>query len=240
MERLDKIVSKGYGVSRSDARRLILKGMVLVDGTVVRDIAFKTDPITNKIMVDGQAINYKKHLYLIMNKPEGLLSATEDKRQKTVLDIIPEPLFRKDLFPVGRLDKNTTGLLLITNDGDFAHTLLSPNKKIPKQYLVTLDGEVPDSLISEFSKGVTLKDGTKLSSAELIINQNKNIALVTITEGKYHQIKRMFGVFGLGVDALKRVSFAGVELPKDLNEGETRELTQAEIDCINLAKKMAK
>jgi len=240
MERLDKIVSKGYGVSRSDARRLILKGMVLVDGTVVRDIAFKTDPITNKIMVDGQAINYKKHLYLIMNKPEGLLSATEDKRQKTVLDIIPEPLFRKDLFPVGRLDKNTTGLLLITNDGDFAHTLLSPNKKIPKQYLVTLDGEVPESLILEFSKGVTLKDGTKLSSAELIINQNKNIALVTITEGKYHQIKRMFGVFGLGVDALKRVSFAGVELPKDLNEGETRELTQAEIDCINLAKKMAK
>lgn len=240
MERLDKIVSKGYGVSRSDARRLILKGMVLVDGTVVRDIAFKTDPTTNKIMVDGQAINYKKHLYLIMNKPEGLLSATEDKRQKTVLDIIPEPLFRKDLFPVGRLDKNTTGLLLITNDGDFAHTLLSPNKKIPKRYLVTLDGEVPDSLISEFSKGVTLKDGTKLSSAELIINQNKNIALVTITEGKYHQIKRMFGVFGLGVDALKRVSFAGVELPKDLNEGETRELTQAEIDCINLAKKMAK
>ncbi len=236
MERLDKIVSKGYGVSRSDARRLILKGMVLVDGTVVRDIAFKTDPMGSEILVDGQAINYKKHLYLIMNKPEGLLSATEDKRQKTVLDIIPESLFRKDLFPIGRLDKNTTGLLLITNDGDFAHTLLSPNKKIPKQYLVTLDAEVPDSLISEFKKGVTLKDGTKLSSAGLIINQNKKTALVTITEGKYHQIKRMFGVFGLGVEALKRVSFAGVELPKDLNEGQVRELTKHEHECINMAK----
>ena len=240
MERLDKIISKGFGVSRSDARRLILKSKVLVDKNVVRDIAFKVDPKSSEIEIDGQAVNYKKHLYLIMNKPEGLLSATEDRRQKTVLDIIPQPLFRKELFPVGRLDKNTTGLLLITDDGDFAHTLLSPNKKIPKQYLVTLDGEVPDSLISEFGKGVTLQDGTKLSSAGLVINEDKKTALVTITEGKYHQIKRMFGVFGLGVDALKRISFAGINLPNDLKEGETRELTEQEFDCINMAKKMAK
>lgn len=240
MERLDKIISKGFGVSRSDARRLILKSKVLVDKNVVRDIAFKVDPKASEIEIDGQAVNYKKHLYLIMNKPEGLLSATEDRRQKTVLDIIPQPLFRKELFPVGRLDKNTTGLLLITDDGDFAHTLLSPNKKIPKQYLVTLDGEVPDSLISEFGKGVTLQDGTKLSSAGLVINEDKKTALVTITEGKYHQIKRMFGVFGLGVDALKRISFAGINLPNDLKEGETRELTEQEFDCINMAKKMAK
>ena len=240
MQRLDKIISIGYGVSRADARRLVQKGLVKVDGNTIKDISFKVDPDSSIVTAEGQAVNYKKYIYLIMNKPKGLLSATEDKKQKTVLDIIPSELFRKDLFPVGRLDKNTTGLLLITNDGDFAHMLLSPNKKIPKQYLVTLDAEVSDDLILEFKKGVTLKDETKLSSADLVINEDKTTALVTITEGKYHQIKRMFGVFDLGVNELKRISFAGIDLPKDLSEGEVRELTSNELECINLAKKSAK
>lgn len=232
MERLDKIISAGGGVSRSDARKLILKGKASVNGKMVKDIAFKVEPDTDEICLFGEPIAYKKHLYLIMNKPKGILTATEDKTRQTVIDLIPDELRRKDLFPVGRLDKDTTGLLIITNDGDFAHRLLSPNKKIPKKYFVTLDGEVKDALIPEFASGLTLADGTKLSSAGLEIGQDKHTAFVTITEGKYHQIKRMFGLFDLGVNELKRTSFAGITLPETLLEGEVRELTVNELRCI--------
>ena len=239
MERLDKIISTGGGVSRSDARKLILKGKVSVNGKTVRDIAFKVDPKADEISLFGEPITYKKHLYLIMNKPKGVLTATEDKNKQTVIDLIPDELRRRDLFPVGRLDKDTTGLLIITNDGDFAHQLLSPNKKVPKKYLVTLDGEVGEELIAKFKEGLTLADGTKLSSATLQILSDLHTALVTITEGKYHQIKRMFGLFDLGVNELKRVSFAGLTLPEDLLEGEVRELTVNEHECIKNAKKKA-
>lgn len=239
MERLDKIISTGGGVSRSDARKLILKGKVSVNGKTVRDIAFKVDPKADEISLFGEPITYKKHLYLIMNKPNGVLTATEDKNKQTVIDLIPDELRRRDLFPVGRLDKDTTGLLIITNDGDFAHQLLSPNKKVPKKYLVTLDGEVGEELIAKFKEGLTLADGTKLSSATLQILSDLHTALVTITEGKYHQIKRMFGLFDLGVNELKRVSFAGLTLPEDLLEGEVRELTVNELECIKNAKKKA-
>jgi len=240
MERLDKIISTGGGVSRSDARKLILKGRVTVNEKTVRDISFKVDPNNDKITLNGEDISYKKYIYLIMNKPKGVLTATEDKNKQTVIDLIPDELRRRDLFPVGRLDKDTTGLLIITNDGDFAHQLLSPNKKIPKKYFVTLDGEVKDTLIPEFASGLTLADGTKLSPAELEIGQDSNTALVTITEGKYHQIKRMFGLFSLGVNELKRVSFAGLDLPETLLESEIRELTVNELRCIKNAKNVTK
>ena len=240
MERLDKIISGGGGISRSDARKLILKGKASVNGETVKDIAFKVDPNKDEICLFGESVNYKKYLYLIMNKPKGVLTATEDKNKQTVIDLIPDELRRRDLFPVGRLDKDTTGLLIITNNGDFAHKLLSPNQKIPKKYLVTLDGEVGEDLILKFKNGLTLVDGTELSSATLEILTDKHTALVTITEGKYHQIKRMFGLFNLGVNELKRVSFAGLELPETLLEGEIRELTVNELECINNAKKMAK
>ena len=238
MERLDKIISTGGGVSRSDARKLILRGKASVNGQTVRDIAFKVDPSGDEICLFGESVTYKKHLYLIMNKPKGVLTATEDKNKQTVIDLIPGALRRRDLFPVGRLDKDTTGLLIITNDGDFAHQLLSPNKKIPKKYFVTLDGEAGEDLIPEFKAGLTLADGTKLSSATLEICEESHTAFVTITEGKYHQIKRMFGLFNLGVNDLKRVSFAGLKLPQTLLEGEVRELTVNELECIKNAKKM--
>lgn len=240
MERLDKIISGGGGISRSDSRKLILKGKASVNGETVKDIAFKVDPNNDEICLFGEPVNYKKYLYLIMNKPKGVLTATEDKNKQTVIDLIPDELRRRDLFPVGRLDKDTTGLLIITNNGDFAHKLLSPNQKIPKRYLVTLDGEVGEDLIPKFKNGLTLVDGTELSPATLEILKDKHTAFVTITEGKYHQIKRMFGLFNLGVNELKRVSFAGLELPETLLEGEIRELTVNELECINNAKKMAK
>ncbi len=236
MERLDKIISSGVGISRSDARRSIYKGTVSVNGNIVRDIAFKVDPQADKIEFNSAEVKYKKHIYLIMNKPKGVLTATEDKRSQTVLDLIPDDLFRKGLFPVGRLDKTTTGLLIITDDGDFAHLMLAPNKKVPKKYLVTLDGEIPKELISKFKEGLTLADGTKLSSADLEIQQDNHQAMVTITEGKYHQIKRMFGLFSLGVNELKRISFAGIELPENLKEGQVRELYDEELECIKNAK----
>ncbi|MBQ4131352.1 MAG: rRNA pseudouridine synthase [Clostridia bacterium] len=237
MERLDKIVSIGAGASRSDARKLILRGKVQVNGNLVRDIAFKVDPNNDEICLSGEKIFYKKHIYLIMNKPKGVLTATEDKKKQTVIDLIPAELFRKDLFPVGRLDKDTTGMLIITNDGDFAHQLLSPNKKVPKKYLVQLDGEVKPELVEKFRAGLTLADGTVLLSATLEILSDTTTAIVTITEGKYHQIKRMFGLFDLGVNELKRISFAGLNLPESLSEGEVRELTVNELECINNAKK---
>ena len=237
MERLDKIVSIGAGASRSDARKLILRGKVQVNGNLVRDIAFKVDPNKDEICLSGEKIFYKKHIYLIMNKPKGVLTATEDKKKQTVIDLIPAELFRKDLFPVGRLDKDTTGMLIITNDGDFAHQLLSPNKKVPKKYLVQLDGEVKPELVEKFREGLTLADGTVLLSATLEILSDTTTAIVTITEGKYHQIKRMFGLFDLGVNELKRISFAGLNLPESISEGEVRELTVNELECINNAKK---
>lgn len=240
MERLDKIVSVGGSVSRSDARKLILRGKVAVNQKTIRDIAFKVDSIAHNITLNGEEISYKKFIYLIMNKPKGVLTATEDKNKQTVIDLIPSELRRRDLFPVGRLDKDTTGLLIITNDGDFAHKLLSPNKKIPKKYFVTLDGIIDKELVQKFKDGLTLVDGTKLSSAKLEITNEPNTAFVTITEGKYHQIKRMFGLFGLGVNNLERVSFAGLILPQDLKEGEVRELTVNEMECIKNAKNATK
>lgn len=232
MERLDKIVSKAGAVSRSDARGYILRGLVTVDGNVVRDISLKADPKLQEITLNSKSLTYKKYCYIIMNKPKGVLSASDDKRAKTVIDILSPDLKRRNLFPVGRLDKDTTGLLIITDDGDFAHNLLSPSKKVPKEYLATLDGEIEQSVIDGFAAGLTLKDGTKLSSAVLKKTQNSNVALVKIIEGKYHQIKRMFGLFDLGVNELKRTSFGGLTLPDDLEEGQYREVKEEEMKIL--------
>lgn len=232
MERLDKIVSKAGAVSRSDARGYILRGLVTVGGNVVRDISLKVDPKLQEITLNSKSLTYKKYCYIIMNKPKGVLSASEDKRAKTVIDILSPDLKRRNLFPVGRLDKDTTGLLIITDDGDFAHNLLSPSKKVPKEYLVTLDGKIEQSIIDGFATGLTLKDGTKLSPAVLKKTEKSNVALVKIVEGKYHQIKRMFGLFDLGVNELKRTSFGGLTLPNDLEEGQYREVKEEEMKIL--------
>ena len=232
MERLDKTVSKAAAVSRSDARGFILRGLVTVDGEPVKDIGFKVDPENQLIELKGNPITYKKFCYIIMNKPKGVLSASEDSRAKTVVDLLPEQYSRRKLFPVGRLDKDTTGLLIITDDGDFAHMLLSPNRKVPKEYVATLDGDIDSRVVEGFKAGVTLADGTSLAPAQVSSLEKGHIALVKITEGKYHQIKRMFGIFDLGVNELKRVSFAGMTLPDDLKEGEFRELSEKELEFL--------
>lgn len=233
MERLDKTVSKAGALSRTEARGFILRGLVSVDGQAVRDIGFKVDPQKQSICLKGKLLSYKKYVYIVMNKPKGVISAGNDKAAKTVVDLLDDNLKKRKLFPVGRLDKNTTGLLIITDDGDFAHKLLSPSKKVPKEYIVTLDGDISENLVSEFAKGLTLADGTNLAPAELEILNPKNRAKVKIVEGKYHQIKRMFSLFNLGVDELQRVSFGGLKLPKDIEEGEFREADDFELEILN-------
>lgn len=230
-QRLDKIISSQFNVSRSIARRDVKIGRVTVDGAVVKDFGFLADTDSQKIEYMGQVLAYKKYLYLIMNKPKGVISASEDKSKKTVIDLIPENLRRQGLFPVGRLDKDTTGLLIITDDGDFAHNLLSPKKQIFKTYRALLDGDITEEMCDRFSEGIVLADGTACKKAELKRLDECN-GEIKISEGKYHQIKRMFGVVGLGVIELKRVAMGGFWLPEDLPEGECRELTKCEIDAI--------
>jgi len=226
-QRLDKIISSQFPVSRKEARRDIKIGKVSVDGKVIKDFGYLADIENETVEYLGQAVVYKKYLYLVMNKPKGIISASNDKTRETVVDLVPENLKRAGLFPVGRLDRDTTGILLITDDGEFGHTLMSPKKHISKLYEVQLDGQVTDSMCDMFKEGVTLADGTLCAGAELT-PMKENKALIKIFEGKYHQIKRMFGVVGLGVNDLKRVAIGGLQLPDDLQEGCCRELTEEE------------
>ena len=230
-ERLDKIISSQFNISRSEAKTCIRRGQVLVGGTVAKDYGMLVMPETELIIFNGERLNYKKNIYIIMNKPRGIVSASTDKRRKTVVDILPEELKRTGLFPAGRLDRDTTGLLIITDDGDFAHRIISPKKKIKKTYIVWLDEDITPDICRKFSEGVTLSDGTLCAPAKLT-HIDKNIAEITITEGKYHQIKRMFGTVGIGVNELHRKSVGGLTLPENLSEGSSRELTEMEKNSI--------
>lgn len=230
-QRLDKFISNQLIISRSIVRKGIFKGLATVNGNVVRDIAFAIDTEKDLIIYDGQQIGYKEFVYILMNKPKGVLSAATDKSRQTVVDLVPEHVKRQDLFPVGRLDKDTTGLLLITDDGVFAHNCISPKKAISKSYIATLDGDINDQMIKTFEKGVVLADGTLCKSA-VLERVGKNVARIIITEGKYHQIKRMFGTVGLGVNELHRESIGGLALPKDLPSGECIEMTKQELETV--------
>ena len=229
-ERLDKIIATQFNLSRRDARIAIRRGRVSAGGKVLRDFGYLLD-IDSQITLDGQALNYKEHIYILMNKPKGVLSASSDKNKKTVVDLVPDSLRRQGLFPVGRLDKDTTGFLIVTDDGDFAHKAISPKYEVYKSYLVKLDGPLNNDMIKQFADGITLADGTKCKSGRLEI-LDSSLARVQICEGKYHQIKRMFGVVGLGVNELKREAVGGLSLPENLAEGDCIELSKCEIEMI--------
>ncbi len=226
-QRLDKIIASQFNISRNDARKHIRWGKVTVEGKAIRDPATQVSPEA-KIVYKGQALDYKEHIYILMNKPKGVLSATTDKNKKTVIDLVPENLRRNNLFPVGRLDKDTTGLLIITDDGEFAHNAISPKKDVLKTYVATLDGEITSEMAELFANGVTLADGAVCKKASLKPLGDMK-AEIKITEGKYHQIKRMFGVVGLGVNELCRVAFGELKLPNNLEEGECVELKAEQI-----------
>ena len=230
MERLDKVICGQTEYSRKDIKQLITNKRVMVNGEIVLKSDIKVDINKDKISIDGEEINYQKNVYLILNKPMGYISATEDRNQKTVLDLIDEKYSHREMFPAGRLDKDTTGMMIITDDGVFAHNILAPKKHIQKIYEVTIDIPVTEEMKIKFKDGIDLNDG-KCKTA-ILEKIDEYTAKVTLTEGRYHQIKRMFGCFGAKVVKLHRIKMGNLELPKDLKEGESRELTNEELDKI--------
>lgn len=230
MERIDKIISEHTYYTRKEIKKLISQRAVYVNGEEVKRPESKFDETDISIKINGKEIEIRKHIYLLLNKPKGYVSATEDKSQKTVLDLIPKEYKYRELFPAGRLDKDTTGLMLITDDGEFAHNILSPRKHVQKEYEVVLDVPVTLAMVEEFRNGVNLNDG-ECKTAYLEITGD-NSAKVTITEGRYHQIKRMFGCFGAKVVELNRIRIGNLYLPKDLKLGEIKEATETELEKI--------
>lgn len=228
MERIDKIIANQTSYSRKDVKKLVLQKRIEVNGETIVSTDLKIDSNKNIITIDGMRINIKKHIYLVLNKPKGYISATKDRAMPTVLDLVPKEYSHRELFPAGRLDKDTTGLMIITDDGEFAHNILSPKKHIKKVYNVTLDVPVSEKMVKGFQDGVVLNDG-KCKSAVMQIT-GTNTALVTLTEGRYHQIKRMFGCYSAKVVALQRIVMGNLPLPNDLKMGECRELTTEEIE----------
>ena len=240
-QRLDKVLSNfGFG-TRSKIRQLVKDGAVRVDGEAVTDGGMQIDPQSCTIDVYGEVLNYRKFIYIMMNKPAGVISATEDSRQRTVLDILPEKYSCFGLFPAGRLDVDTEGLLLLTNDGQLAHEILSPKKHVPKRYYALIDGMVGQYAMECFKSGVVLNDGYKTMPAELYIimsgEQNSEIELV-LHEGKFHQVKRMFEAIGRKVTYLKRIKIGGLELDNRLAPGDCRELTAEETGLLKALPEM--
>lgn len=233
MDRIDKIIASQSTNSRKEAQRLIKSGAVFINGEVCKKTDHKIDTEKDVIKVNGQVLNYSKHIYIMMNKPGGVVSATEDKLDKTVLDILPDNMKRNGLFPAGRLDKDTEGLLIITNDGEFAHRMLSPKKHVEKKYIAELDGEITESVIGKFEEGVVFSDGTKCMPAKLELYKNgKKTGLVTICEGKFHQVKKMFAVCGINVVHLKRISIGNLYLDSKLPIGCCKLLTNLDKELI--------
>lgn len=233
MERLDKIVATALQISRKDAISLIKSGRVNENGVALKDAKKKLDENTAELFLDENRIYYYKYVYIMMNKPKGIISASDGKGDKSVIDILPAEMKRKNLFPAGRLDKDTTGFMLITDDGEFAHSILSPKNHILKTYIAKLDKPFDETVVKEFESGVKLKDekcmGAKLEAAD----GDFCTARVEIKQGMYHQIKRMFACFGLKVVELKRIKMGNLYLDESLKEGECRYISEKELSMIS-------
>jgi 16S rRNA pseudouridine516 synthase len=234
IQRLDKILANfGYG-TRKEVKQLVKQGKIVIDGVTAVDSAMHIDPETSVIEVGGERLNYREFIYIMMNKPAGVISATYDNKLKTVIDLLTDEYKIFNPFPVGRLDIDTEGLLIITNDGELAHMLLSPKKKVPKIYYAIIDGLVTEKDISSFNEGVVLDDGYKTLPAQLKVLKQGDISEIEIEiyEGKFHQIKRMFEAVGKKVKYLRRLSMGNIKLDENLKAGEFRELIQEEIDML--------
>lgn len=260
--RLDKYISESLGITRSQSRELITKGKVQVDGTLCKKADAKVEDGT-AVAVNGKPLRKAEaFVYIMLNKPQGVVSAREDKRDVTVVDLVAADFPRRELFPAGRLDKTSTGFVLLTDDGALAHDLLSPRRHVAKTYAVLLDTPLTEEMVRGFEKGVTLADDTVLAPAGLmpapagtavmpaamarvegaaegepVTAPDPRLAMVELRQGVYHQIKRMFGVFGAGVDGLHRVAIGPVALDAALEPGQWRPLTEEEISILkNLTK----
>ena len=232
--RIDKMLANlGYG-SRKEVKTLLKNKAVKVNDEIIKDAKYQVDPTVDDILLYNEKIEYKDFIYLMMNKPPGVISATEDTREETVIDLLQIEDSVYSPFPVGRLDKDTEGLLLITNDGKLAHRLLSPKKHVPKTYFAVIKGIVGEEDISAFQNGVTLDDGyvTKPGYLKILKSGETSDIELTISEGKFHQVKRMFESVGKKVMYLKRISMGPLLLDETLELGEYRELTDEEIELL--------
>ena len=227
--RLDKYLAETAQCTRSEAKAMLSRGRVTVNGAVCKkgDAQLKE---TDSVTVDGQPLSYRKFVYIMLNKPEGVVSASADKRDTTVVDLVKDAYPRRELFPAGRLDKTSTGFVLLTDDGTFAHDILAPKRHVSKTYTVVIDTPLTDEMRAGFANGVTLADGTALSPAEVeALTPDGLTVRVKLRQGVYHQIKRMFGVYHAGVNALHRDAIGGLALDAALEPGQWRELSDAEV-----------
>lgn len=225
--RLDKYVSTLTGMSRKDVKAALGRGRISVDGVLARDSAMQLDERTARITLDGSILTFKRHTHIMMNKPAGVLTATEDRSQKTVLDILPDDLRVRSLGAIGRLDKDTTGLMLLTTDGQLAHRLISPRHHVDKVYLARVDGVLDKGDIEAFESGMKLCDFTALPAGLEIVEES--LARVTLREGKYHQVKRMLAARGKPVIALSRIRMGTIDLDPQLKAGQARLMLPDEV-----------
>ncbi len=230
--RIDKFLSD-YGIAtRKEAAKIARSGGISVDGIVVRDTSKHIDPEKSKVVFLGRELTYSRYTYVMLNKPKGYVSSTDDKVNPYVTELLPEELRRRELFPVGRLDKDTVGLMILTNNGSLAHALLSPKHHVEKEYFFTLAEPLEEGSEELFLNGVTLSDGYECKSAVLTLSSDRREGRVILTEGKYHQIKRMIASRNNRVVTLERIRFSSIPLDTELKRGEWRYLTEEEIEIL--------
>ncbi len=227
--RIDKLISDMGLASRKEAALVAKRGGVTVDGEPVRDLSRHVDPEKCVISFQGRVVNFKKYVYVMLNKPSGYVSATDDKINPYVTELLSPELRKMELFPVGRLDKDTVGLMILTNNGQLAHRLLSPKRHVEKDYRFECADALSESVERDFKKGITLADGYECKPSKIVLDEDRRSGIITLTEGKYHQIKRMIAASGSKVTYLERIRFAEIPLDEKLARGEWRYLTDAEI-----------
>jgi len=234
MKRIDKLIALNCNLSRKEARQLIKNRDVSVNGKTVLRAEELVNTEQDEVNVKGYDFTLRDHIYIMMNKPEGVISATTDSAKKTVIDLVPEHLRRRSLFPCGRLDRDTTGLLIITDDGAYAHKFMSPAHHVNKTYVATLARELGSAEIELLERGIVLEDGTECLPAKVktFTEDGNFLAEITIGEGKYHQVKRMFAAAGNHVEKLRRISAGALRLDESLAPGECREMTEEEKESV--------
>lgn len=230
--RIDKLLSELGLCTRREAAKIAKSGGITVDGMPVKDVSGHIDPEKARLTFLGREVVYQKYTYVMLNKPEGYVSATDDKSLPYVTELLPEELRRRELFPVGRLDRDTVGLMILTNNGVMAHSLLSPRHHVTKEYYFTAAEPLRAGAEADFSCGVTLADGYECKPAELYLSESRREGRIVLTEGKYHQIKRMIAAQDNRVTSLERISFGGIPLDSALKRGEWRYLTNEEIEAL--------
>lgn len=227
--RIDKFLSNMGIATRTESSKAARSGLILVNGVAVKKADVHIDPEKDVITYCGRTIEYRKYTYILMNKPDGVVSATEDGRDKTVIDLLPDELQKLNLFPCGRLDKHTLGLMMLTDDGDLAHRLLSPKHHVKKKYYFESKFPLRDEEISYLEKGATLEDGYVTKPSQIELFEDKKSGHITLVEGKYHQIKRMLESVNNKITYLERITFGPLALDKNLERGQWRFLTENEI-----------